>query len=57
VANVLVIGRDGSILGHATGPAREPALKELLSAIDAALLNSTSVQSNSTPKPTAFRLP
>jgi len=40
VANVLVIGRDGSILGHATGPAREPALKELLSAIDAALLRA-----------------
>lgn len=56
-ANVLVIAGDGSIRARVAGPAREPGLKEVSAAIEAALINSASVQSNSTPKPSAFRLP
>lgn len=57
VANVLVIARDGSILARVAGPARESALKEVFSAIDATVVKAASVQTNSTPKPTAFRQP
>jgi hypothetical protein len=57
LANVLVIARDGNIHARVAGSAREPALKELSNAIDAALINSASVQSKSTPRPAAFRLP
>ena len=57
LANVLVIARDGNIHARAAGPAREPALKELSAAIDAALVKSASVQTNSTPRPTAPRQP
>ncbi len=57
VANVLVIARDGNIQANVVGPAREPAIKELSAAIDAALVHSPSAQSNSASRPTAFRLP
>ena len=57
LANVLVIARDGSIHAHAAGSAREPALKQVFAALDAALVKSASVQTNSTPRPTASRQP
>ena len=57
LANVLVIARDGNIQARVVGSAREPGLKELSAAIEAVLINSASIQSNSPPKPTAFRLP
>lgn len=57
LANVLVIARDGNIQARVAGPAREPALKELSTAIDAALIKSKSVQTNSTPRPTASLKP
>jgi hypothetical protein len=57
LANVLVIARDGHIHGRVAGAVRESALKELSAAIDAALINSAPVQSNSNAKPTAFHFP
>lgn len=57
MANVLVIARDGNIHARVAGSAREPALKELSAAIDAATIKSGSVQTTSTSKPTASRQP
>lgn len=57
LANLLVIARDGTIHARVAGPAREPALKELSAALDAALLAPAPLQSNSARKPTAFRPP
>ena len=57
LANVLVIARDGNIHARVAGTVREPALKDLSAALDAALIKSASVQSISPPKPTASRLP
>jgi hypothetical protein len=51
LANVLVIAPDGNIQARAVGPAREPALRELSSVIDAALIKSAPSQSNSIPNP------
>ncbi len=53
VANVLVIARDGHIHARIAGSAREPAIEELSAAIDAAMIKSASVQTNSTLRPTA----
>ena len=53
VANVLVIARGGSIHARVAGSAGEPALKELSAAIDAEMIKSASVQTNSTLRPTA----
>jgi hypothetical protein len=38
VANVIVIGRDGAILGHFTGPASEQNMAQLREVLDPALL-------------------
>ena len=57
MANVLVIARDGNIHARVAGSAREPALKQLSAAIDAAMIKSASVQTNSTPRPTASLQP
>jgi hypothetical protein len=57
LANVLVIARDGYIHARVAGSLREPALKEISGAIDAALIKTAPLRSNSIPKPTAFRLP
>ena len=53
LANVLVMARDGNIQTSFAGPAREPALERVFAAIDGALLNSISHQTNSTPRPSA----
>ena len=55
VANVFVIARDGSIHAHAAGSAREPALQQVFAAIDAAMVNTTSIQTNTAPKPSALQ--
>lgn len=57
LANVLVIARDGNIHARVAGSAREPALKELSAAIDATMIKSASVQTNSIAGPTASRQP
>jgi len=57
VVNVLVIARDGNIHARVAGSAREPALHEVFTAIDAAMVKSASVQTNSTLRPAAFRQP
>ena len=38
VANILLIGRDGAILGHFTGPASEQTMAKLREVLDPALL-------------------
>lgn len=53
LAHVLVIARDGNIHARVAGPAREAALKELSAAIDAALVKSASIQTNSSLRPAA----
>ena len=57
LANVLVIAGDGSIHARAAGSAREPVLKEVFTAIDAAIVKTASVRTNSTLRPTASLKP